>query len=99
MIVYYQKTKKTRQHSSMIHATHLPTLHVSVATTRCPYQWGVGWGIVLQVNKFEHVSIDNQKMSVAGRRGSFLGLMSGGGKGGGGDREGKGTGRGVEKRG
>ena len=34
----------TRQHSSGMHATHLPTVRVLVVTTRCQYQWGWSWG-------------------------------------------------------
>ena len=40
-------------------------LSVSVTTTRCQYQWGVG----LQVNKFEQVSSDDHQMSLAGGNG------------------------------
>ena len=48
-------------------------------------------GIGLRVNTFEHVSSDNHQMSVAGRRGRFPGLMSGGGQG-------RGRGQGEEGR-
>ena len=43
--------------------THLPTVYVPVATTRCRYHLGGGLGP--QVNKFEQVSSDDHQMSVA----------------------------------
>ena len=41
----------------------LPTVRVSVATTRCQHQWG---RVGPQVNKFEQASSDDHQMSVAG---------------------------------
>ena len=46
----------------MMHTTRLPTIRVSVATTRCQYHAGVG----PQVNKSEQVSNDDHQMSVVG---------------------------------
>ena len=46
-----------------MHTARLPTVRVSVATTRCQYWWRVG----PQVNKFEWVSKDDHQMSVVGR--------------------------------
>ena len=54
------KFKKTRKHCSRIHTAYLPTVCASVAT-RCLYVGGP------QVNKFEQVSSDGHKMSLAGR--------------------------------
>ena len=48
----------------------LPTVRVSVATTRYQYWWGVG----PQANKFEQVSSDDHQMSAAGEG---VGPMSG----------------------
>ena len=57
----------------------LPTVRVSVATTRCQYQ-----GVGPQVNKCEQISSDDHQMSVTGGGGSRCpGLMSIWGKGGG----------------
>ena len=52
----------TRKYSSRMCTAHLPTICVSVATTRCQYWWRVG----PQLNKFEQVSSDDHQMSVAG---------------------------------
>ena len=51
----------TRQHSSRIHTTHLPSIHVSVATTRSQH-------IDPQLNKFEQISRDDHQLSVAGEK-------------------------------
>ena len=51
-----------RQHSSRMRTARLPTICVSVATTRCQYCWGNP-----QVNNFEQVSVDDHQMSVVGR--------------------------------
>ena len=61
-----------------MHTSRLPTVCISVVTTKCQYQlWGGRVG--LQVNKFEQVySVDHQ-MSVAGGRGYVLCLVSRGG--------------------
>ena len=57
----------TRKHSSRMRTTRLPTLHVSVTTTRCQYWWGVNSERVgcPQVNKFEQVFSDYHQLSVA----------------------------------
>ena len=52
----------TRQHSSRMHTTRLPTVHVSVATTRCQYWWRERVGP--QVNKFEQVFSNDHQMSL-----------------------------------
>ena len=54
----------TRKHSSRMNTDRLPTVLVSVATTRCQYQLRVGVGI--QVNKYEQVSSDGHQTSQAG---------------------------------
>ena len=47
--------------------THLPTVCVLMAATRCHYQcFGRGGGVGPEVKKFEQVSLDHQQMSVAG---------------------------------
>ena len=54
----------TRQHSSRMHTTSLPTILFLVATTRCQYWWGGGVGP--QMNKFEQVCSHDHQMSVVG---------------------------------
>ena len=53
----------TRQHSSRMHTTSLPTILFLVATTRCQYWWG---GVGPQMNKFEQVCSHDHQMSVVG---------------------------------
>ena len=54
--------EETTQHSSRMHTSRLPTVRVSVTTTKCWYCFG---GIDPQVNKFEQVSNNDHQMSVA----------------------------------
>ena len=58
-----QGTGKTRRHSSRMRSARLPTVRISVTTTRCRYQWE---GVGPQVNKFEQVSSDDQQISLVG---------------------------------
>ena len=53
-----------QKHSSRVRANHLPTVLVSVATTRYQYRRS---GVGPQVNKFEQVFSDDHQMSVVER--------------------------------
>ena len=71
----------TRQYSSRMRTTRLPTVGVSVVSTRC--QDGGPRVLGPRVNKFEQVFSDDHQMSVAG---GWVGIedpchMSGGGGG------------------
>ena len=74
----------TRQYSSRMRTTRLPTVGVSVGTTRC--QYGGLRVLGTQVNKFEQVFSDDHQMPVAGDGVDIQDPchMSGGGGGGGG---------------
>ena len=73
---------KSRMYTSKMHTIHLQTIHASETTTRC-HSWGpVQWG---PISKFEHVSSDDHKVSLAGgaraRLGGYHVSCLGGGQG------------------
>ena len=59
---YNETISETRQHFGRMRAIRLPTVRVSVATTRCQCCGGGG----PQVNKYEQVSSDDHQMSMGG---------------------------------